>query len=29
MRNGRNPRADMARRIETFIATHAEDGHAL
>lgn len=29
MRNGRTPRADMVRRIESFIATHAENGHAL
>lgn len=29
MRNGRTPRADMIRRIETFIATYAESGHAL
>jgi hypothetical protein len=29
MRNGRTPRPDMARRIEAFIATYAETGHAL
>jgi hypothetical protein len=29
MRNGRTPRADLAQRIETFINTYVESGHAL
>jgi hypothetical protein len=29
MRNGRTPRPELARRIETFIDTYAEGDHAL